>query len=443
MKGAVTASTMTTENKTMDNVVTSQCAVSREGSYDHTLDVGDYIVHGKRFDNSHTSYPYSSQFWDGKVGVEGTLVGTTAGHGQFNDVDHTKTVWENPLRPIYHKHEGFYKGYPVEIVTTGLSAVESYKLEWGLTAGKNTLGSGTNDRDIALAKLEIGSQAAGTNLPTFLGELRDFRDVATRVSKAFRPAPNKLADLKKAFRRSAKKQSAGEFIRSMISLDLMNKFAVQPLLRDIENLRQYGRHISSQVDRLRSSEPVAVHSAHTTRKSRTYNYNSGANSWYHKGHMVVDSERLTTVSAYVVFDYAEIKNSNKLLHLDALGFNRPLETVWELIPYSFVVDYFVGIGEFLSQFRGQFLSAPYEVIDEGYSQKSTIRAAQTRVFDTGWYTSNWCNTGGNSSVTGIATRTTYTRRAGLPIWSVAAPQFRLPSVNQLGTIGELLYLSNS
>jgi hypothetical protein len=440
---------MSAENKSMDTVVSDLPSVTRVGGYDHTNWIGWYKVHGLSFNHTETTYDVGSghSFWSSKEGVVGTLIGTTSGHGTYNDCDHTKTEWFNPRRPVYSRHTATYNGRPVEIVSTGLSAAPSDLLNWLLAHGEASLSYGDSDlnaRNRVLSELEIGAQSAGINLPTFLGELRDFREISQRVSKQFRAKPGQAPSLRTAFKRWGDKASLGEFVRMAVSADLMNKFAIQPFLRDLRQLSTLGQHLSTQVDRLRNGKPVAVRSATTDSSSKlSFEHNASNGYYYHECSSSVEGQRKVNVSVYVTFDRTEIQNSKHLLALDALGFNRPIETIWELVPYSFVVDYFIGIGDFLSQFRGQFLDIPYTVQSQGYSIKKVITAEVEARFDTGIYTSNWNNDAPSSSATGRAVRTIYSRKGGLPTWSVALPQIRLPSISQLGTIGELIYMRSS
>jgi len=60
-----------------------------------------------------------------------------------------------------------------------------------------------------------------------------------------------------------------------------------------------------------------------------------------------------------------VANSQQAL-LNSLGFN-PLSVLWEVTPYSFVADYFFGIGNFLSALTGT----------AGFTDVSSCRVVQT------------------------------------------------------------------
>lgn len=60
---------------------------------------------------------------------------------------------------------------------------------------------------------------------------------------------------------------------------------------------------------------------------------------------------LETFPRVTVSISAEIANSEAAL-LSSLGVNNPSGILWELTPYSFLVDYFVGVGDFLGALTG-------------------------------------------------------------------------------------------
>lgn len=80
--------------------------------------------------------------------------------------------------------------------------------------------------------------------------------------------------------------------------------------------------------------------------------------------------------------------------------------MWEAIPYSFVVDWFVRVGDFLGQFD-QNLTLPYKLLDVGWSYKASETLENSAH---GYYPFpfDW-------QVVGTRTRTLYHREPGLPV----------------------------
>lgn len=55
--------------------------------------------------------------------------------------------------------------------------------------------------------------------------------------------------------------------------------------------------------------------------------------------------------------------------LDTLGVNMNPAILWDLVPFSFVVDYFCGIGDWLERFKRTNLNLSFSVVDSCYSVK--------------------------------------------------------------------------
>lgn len=68
----------------------------------------------------------------------------------------------------------------------------------------------------------------------------------------------------------------------------------------------------------------------------------------------------TFVSLYEIRGYAEMVNPN-LDMLEQLGLVNPAAVAWELVPFSFLVDHVVGIGDFLNSFSDAIAWDLYQV----------------------------------------------------------------------------------
>lgn len=63
--------------------------------------------------------------------------------------------------------------------------------------------------------------------------------------------------------------------------------------------------------------------------------------------------------------------------MDKLGLNMNPAILWDLVPFSFVVDYFVGIGDWLERFKRSNLNLTFLVKDSCYSVKRTCATEGT------------------------------------------------------------------
>lgn len=56
---------------------------------------------------------------------------------------------------------------------------------------------------------------------------------------------------------------------------------------------------------------------------------------------------------------------------DVWGVNKPLTALWNLLPFSFVVDWFVNIGDHIATFEAAKPDLPVQVVNAGWSYKVT------------------------------------------------------------------------
>nr|WEU70967.1 MAG: maturation protein [Hangzhou steitz-like virus 7] len=85
---------------------------------------------------------------------------------------------------------------------------------------------------------------------------------------------------------------------------------------------------------------------------------------------------ITRISGYITGDYAlpQDPKDSFFIFLDEVGFHPDLKTVWDGIPFSFVADYFLPIGDFLESLHPRGWFCPEFTIAGGYSIKYAIMA---------------------------------------------------------------------
>lgn len=98
-----------------------------------------------------------------------------------------------------------------------------------------------------------------------------------------------------------------------------------------------------------------------------------------------------------------------LFLLDALGMCKGWQSLWELVPWSFVVDWFVDVGSWLGQFSGEATDVALELLWFHYSIVTNYR---TRCTVESLYDSRYTNTGCLTYYT--ASQRTYVRGITLP-----------------------------
>jgi len=78
--------------------------------------------------------------------------------------------------------------------------------------------------------------------------------------------------------------------------------------------------------------------------------------------------------------------SRTFMRLEQFGLANPLALAWELVPFSFVADWFVGIGDYLN---AQTALLGLEVLDGGVSTLSTRRLSSQRLAPAATGTQKW------------------------------------------------------
>jgi hypothetical protein len=109
-----------------------------------------------------------------------------------------------------------------------------------------------------------------------------------------------------------------------------------------------------------------------------------------------------TISAHVVYKPQPLKVMGEYEFvvrslLDSLGFELNPRIIWDRLPFSFVVDWFFGVGRFLETFKYDTLELPIQYVDSylQYSQKysfdsDTVCVPNTNgISQSGWNSGTW------------------------------------------------------
>lgn len=195
---------------------------------------------------------------------------------------------------------------------------------WGFGAGFAGSTTWTTDDEYKLlAKLTAKIRDHQFNLAVFGAEARDslsmIADSATRVANAFRYV--KRGDLTRAARVLGAKRP-GKVYKDVGNNWLELQYGWLPLLGDAYSA---GEAMASLLNRPQRTE---------FRQRRTRNVGVNPTHAFNTG--------VGTISKQVV-----AKMSEDYSAISSLGLDDPLTVAWELLPYSFVADWFLPIGDFL------------------------------------------------------------------------------------------------
>lgn len=159
------------------------------------------------------------------------------------------------------------------------------------------------------------------------------------------------------------------------------EFGVLPLVGDIKNIynniSKQSDVISKWNDMASKGKTRAYHKLlrEETKTGSNERFNGYDGTWVSKGYKYVYEWETTVIekSHIYVRPKGHVKPTNLRLNASIWGFNRPLATVWNLIPLSFAVDWVVNIGDIIDQFEYSEPTLDFDIISAGVSRKTTTR----------------------------------------------------------------------
>jgi len=209
-------------------------------------------------------------------------------------------------------------------------------------------------------------------------ELKDLKTIAKTISGA-------IALLKGAF------TSNGSVARSAVAASadvyLQQEFNAKPLVRDVFNIYKALTNVREQLDKLYRNELKYI-TAHWqipltdfANVSESKTLKSGD---YYGGHLLSRSTNIKEARFCITVDYAYdlrgISRERALVDgmLDYLGVNLNPAIIWNAIPWSFVIDWMLGISQWLNQMKIRNIE-PYTVIYRSMYSIKVIRQINTYV----------------------------------------------------------------
>lgn len=259
-----------------------------------------------------------------------------------------------------------------------------------------------------LKKLKDGNFNAAVALGESKRTAKLVYDKAQAIAKTVEGSEEELAAMYRKMRRASGPGLAKRLARQIFGRKLEIAYGWVPLLNDVYGAVKEVAERKQYDKRVR----VTVKSKATETAIDTVTVSQGVRGIT----VLVDKQAKTKHQVMCRLDYAQ--NSELLSDLSRVGLTNPLELAWELIPFSFVVDWFVPVGNYVS-----LLDSPlgWTFLDGSISTKSEklIQPLNGRVSPIH-----------GSSVTGFVLPTGKGRQMGFsrkPITS--APMPRPPNIN--------------
>jgi hypothetical protein len=261
------------------------------------------------------------------------------------------------------------------------------------------------DRVIAQASTQAHSNVASAEFETliFLGELR-------QTLQLLRSPLGKIDDLLKKTQKKARRKgvSLARYLRDQW---LSARYGWGPLLRDVDNVV---KAVQSLQNRERIRHTARGHADLKDSVSHDKDLAAGSYTCAYQTFLEIEY----SVRAGIIY---EMDHRNTF----GLSLSAVPSTAWELIPYSFVLDWFVNVGDYIQAIvpkPGVSILGSWHTHKEVWTSQATLSVKS--------YGSETIIDPGNA--VGIATASTVTRVPGLPSPKLT-PRFGVNDVD-LGTV---------
>jgi hypothetical protein len=176
------------------------------------------------------------------------------------------------------------------------------------------------------------------------------------------------------FKKTVKASSLKWTLRDLADLHLSASFGVKPLADDLGDLA--GKLLEAKThlawfNALNYQKPVVLRASVTGQDHETTVIRKTAAYTIKRA-----DDRRTTGTLYAkawITPISEDAQKGRLLN-QIIGLNTPLQILWELVPFSFVVDWFLPVGRLLNNFEPKSyfgsLAAKVDIIERWTSTKS-------------------------------------------------------------------------
>lgn len=172
-------------------------------------------------------------------------------------------------------------------------------------------------------------------------------------------------------------------VKTAISLDFINRFVVKPTLDDAQKFLDAHNYVVRVLNTMYSRQSV-LPTAYEMESSNSRQVASGtlstrpwSDSFACRFRGSYRTQYRSTARAFILANVRYNTSAVDPIRLWAtrLGVTRPLDSAWDLVPFSFVVDYFTRAGDFISG------------LSDKMSQQDGLRGRIQRIHDS-WITTS-------------------------------------------------------
>jgi hypothetical protein len=385
------------------------------------------------------------------TGTNESITDWQKGLGSYNECSQTKDQWAYPLSAVPTKTYNLQKSgntYRVEFLPSNVAA-SLQNLNTSATAGSYPpQDSSTVLKARATNQMQPGVPPIAANMSQFLGELTDFRGFFEGLYERLLKLPSTIANMLLTAKPSKRRRLSGgpwngisgaDIIGAGVQADLVWKLVISPMIKDCKQIKRAWLDLERVYRRVLSTKPYRVRGrAESSSDAPPMDYGSSSMASYVRSWRQRKIEVCTwaMVRNDVPFD---LSKGAFMRHYFGLMDNWT-STGWELVPLSFIVDWFVDVGRFLRQFERSSTVLPHTIVSSGWSVKTTITHADELIWNL-----HTDLTGGatHPGVAGAYQKVTYLRQPGSLDFDnsdIEPLQIGLPNLSQIGTLGEILAL---
>jgi hypothetical protein len=198
------------------------------------------------------------------------------------------------------------------------------------------------------------------NLFTTIGELKDFKQTVQTVTK------HVLKD---------KRYIADKYLGV--------NFGIIPFYQDmrkyVDNFNNFAPNLKKWNELGRKGKILNKHGTITNKKeqktatvySNLLNWPTGIHTYKYRCDYTSDVKIVGKCSAYFRARPLESASDNLALLASINGLSKPLTAAWNLVPFSFLVDWFVNVGDQIEAFEYHKPVARFDIVDACHSVKVT------------------------------------------------------------------------
>lgn len=215
---------------------------------------------------------------------------------------------------------------------------------------------------------------------------------------------------------------------------LSQQFGLFPLIGDIKKLISSKRTVHTALQQILKEQSSGVSRISRRLPASAVSGSISGNRLSNEGYELVQSDPFATgclIAKRRIRRYLDCSDPAiaSAMAQALYGWNRPLSTLWEATPYSFVADWFLPVGDYLAGLEKSVFGDRMELVDLGWTAKARLTCSITRTLRDAY--------GSKATAScGSAYAECFQRGSGLPI-ATYLDDLTIPGIKQL-TLGSAL-----